>query len=214
MMNGAKLQLSPAEIALLCDPKWILTKNAVIAKMVDMMAELSDLYKEEWDEPNAGWTLRDRDGSILGPGTPKISKGENYKGLPYVVLDYPRHFDKEDILAIRTMFWWGNYFTITLHLKGYYKQLFMPVITRQIDMFLHHSFYIGVSPDEWRHEWTVDNYVSMMDMERSDIKKLLHAHPHLKFSAMVGFDNMAVAPKMLQLLFRVIVNVLPYQQQL
>ena len=33
--------------------------------------------------------------------SPKISKGENYKGLPYVMLDYPRCFGKTDIFAIR-----------------------------------------------------------------------------------------------------------------
>ena len=50
--------------------------------------------------------------------TPKIAKGENYLQLPYVLLDYPRCFDKENIFAIRTMFWWGNFFSITLHLSG------------------------------------------------------------------------------------------------
>ena len=53
--------------------------------------------------------------------SPKISKGENYKGLPWLVLDYPRYFNKEDIFAIRTLFWWGNFFSITLHISGKYK---------------------------------------------------------------------------------------------
>ena len=54
--------------------------------------------------------------------SPKISRGENYNGLPYVMLDYPRCFGKEDVFAMRTMFWWGNFFSITWHLKGKYSK--------------------------------------------------------------------------------------------
>jgi len=35
---------------------------------------------------------------------PKISKGENYEGLPWVILDFPRYFDKENVFAIRCFF--------------------------------------------------------------------------------------------------------------
>ena len=55
-------------------------------------------------------------------GSPKISKGENYRGLPYVMLDYPRLFGREEVLAIRTFFWWGHGFSVTLHLKGGYRE--------------------------------------------------------------------------------------------
>jgi len=48
----------------------------------------------------------------------KISKGENLNGLPYLVLDYPRYRKGNDLLLFRTMFWWGNFFSVTLHLQG------------------------------------------------------------------------------------------------
>ena len=48
----------------------------------------------------------------------KIFRGENYRQLPYLVLDYPKHFSKESVLAFRTMLWWGNFFSCTLHLQG------------------------------------------------------------------------------------------------
>ena len=40
----------------------------------------------------------------------KISRGENYRGLPYLILDYPAYFSQKDIFAFRTMFWWGHFF--------------------------------------------------------------------------------------------------------
>ena len=50
--------------------------------------------------------------------SPKITRGENYQLLPYVILDYPRCFQKEQVFAIRTMFWWGKGISITLHVSG------------------------------------------------------------------------------------------------
>lgn len=55
-------------------------------------------------------------GSLTRGG--KISKGEHLQGLPYMVLDFPRFKQGEELLLFRTMFWWGNYFSVTLHLQG------------------------------------------------------------------------------------------------
>ncbi len=55
-------------------------------------------------------------GSLIQGG--KISKGEQLNGLPYMILDYPRFKQGDDLLLFRTMFWWGHYFSVTLHLQG------------------------------------------------------------------------------------------------
>ncbi len=117
-MNGAKIQLSSSELELVTDTSWILTKNSIIERLVQGLAGLSEAYRPIWE------------GAVLPggpyPSSPKISKGENYKGLPWIVLDYPRLFGREDVLAVRTLFWWGHYFSVTLHLKGSHKDALLP----------------------------------------------------------------------------------------
>ena len=44
------------------------------------------------------------------------------------MLDYPALFKKDEIFALRTMFWWGNFMSITLLLSGGYKETFATVI--------------------------------------------------------------------------------------
>jgi hypothetical protein len=145
----AKVSLSDIEMQLVSNAEWILTKNRIIQKVYELFGQLSELYKHN--------TLL----QILPPETilqsPKIFKGEQYEGLPYVMLDYPRCFGKEDILAVRTFFWWGNYFTITLQLKGMYKQLYQTNIAKQIKEGNLAGAFINVGEDEWVHHLLPSN---------------------------------------------------------
>jgi len=127
--------------------------------------------------------------------TPKISRGENYKGLPYVILDYPRLFTLENIFAIRTLFWWGNYFSITLHLKGIYKEMFARFIKANIFLLSEKKFSICISTDQWRHEMEDDNYVSLSRITEKEIRDIIEKNHFLKLSAKTEFaqwDDLAV----------------------
>ncbi len=44
----------------------------------------------------------------------KVTKGENYKRLPYVVVDCPQLSGPHLPLACRTLFWWGYGFSFNL----------------------------------------------------------------------------------------------------
>jgi hypothetical protein len=131
----ANVQLSAEEMRLVRDPAWILTKNSVIGKVVEMFAGLSGEWREIFHSETE----------------PKISKGEQYKGLPWVMLDYPRVFGKEDVFAIRTMFWWGHCFSVALHLKGEYLRSFLPVILSKREELEAAGFTPGVAEEEWEH---------------------------------------------------------------
>ncbi|HEV2483275.1 MAG TPA: hypothetical protein VGS79_26600 [Puia sp.] len=203
-MNSANLQLSPEELRLVSDPGWILTKNSIVAKAVGMMGELAGEYREVWGA--AGGIRREPRGVAAGidPGDPKVSRGENYRGLPWVMLDYPRVFGRADVLAIRTMFWWGHGFNITLHLKGAYQGLFLPVIRERWVALSAAGFHVGVHPDEWRHEHTQEVFRPFTDADGAE----LGGGAFLKLSAAVGLDRWAEAPELLAGLFGTLVGVL------
>jgi hypothetical protein len=195
MNDAAKIQLSSAERRLVMDPEWILTKNSIMGKVVELMAGLSPTVRRWWGEV------------VLPEGVvtpdPKISKGENYKGLPYVVLDYPRIFGREDVLAVRVMFWWGHAFSVTLHLKGRYRDLFLPVIRSNWEVLAEAGFHMGVSEDEWQHEHAPGNYEPMTGeaLERMDM-------PFLKLAARCGLDRWEEAPEWIEERFRILVSCL------
>ena len=145
-MNAAKIHLSPQEKELLENPEWLLIKNQVIEKIIIVYGELHQLFRQR--------IIADKDALPLYISAKggKISKGNNFKGLPFVVLDYPASFGKNNIFCVRCFFLWGNYFIISLQLSGNY----MP---REDDRekwlayFKQKNFSINISPDEWSQEW-------------------------------------------------------------
>jgi hypothetical protein len=179
--NFAKVQLSAEEMRLVRDPAWILTKNSVMGKVIAMFAELSS-------EIRAG-----------GGKEPKISRGENYKGLPWVMLDYPRVFGKEDVYAIRTFFLWGHAFNVTLHLKGSYRERFLPAILARRAELADAGFEMSISDDEWAHEHNDKTYGPIEERDE---------RPWLKLSARVELELWDEAPEKLFALHNLLMEVL------
>src|SRR5947209_5415196 len=111
-MSVTNVELSKTEMEIVANSEFILTKNRIIEKVYNLFGSLAENYKLVLNEH-----INELPAEVIST-TPKIYKGENYLGLPYVMMDYPRLFLKTDIFAIRSLFWWGNFFSITLHLSG------------------------------------------------------------------------------------------------
>ena len=93
-MSEAKIRLSPAEMKLVTNEDWILTKNNILKKVRSLL--------EGYQEKQQNFLLRHQTHlpAELFTASGKISKGENYRGLPYLILDYPRFFKIDEIRKI------------------------------------------------------------------------------------------------------------------
>ena len=89
-MNVAKIQLSAEELSLVQNAGWLLTKNTIIEKVYALFGDIAHLSLSRFsgmrDNLNANPAILLSE--VLIP-SPKISRGENYGGLPWVMLDYP-----------------------------------------------------------------------------------------------------------------------------
>jgi hypothetical protein len=180
-MNEAKVQLSAEELQLVQNGDWVLTKNTIIQKVYDLFGKLSEEIKLVLP------TVYLPAAVLLAP--PKISRGENYKGLPYVMLDYPRFFSRDDVFAIRCFFWWGNYFSVTLHLKGMYKEMFMPVIQKNISGLAENNFCICIAADEWEHELDQAHYLPLPGLDNKQFDSIGTQQSFLKLSAKINLHQ-------------------------
>ncbi|MDB5199728.1 MAG: hypothetical protein JWO92_1691 [Chitinophagaceae bacterium] len=148
-----KIQLSPQEMELVKNTNWILSKHVITKKVYDMFGEISVLLKSETESYNYLFPEN------MQYQSGKISKGENYQLLPYVILDYPAFFWKDRIFAVRTMFWWGNFFSVTLHLSGDYKQKFINNSHALFSFLQKNNFFVCINENEWQHHFEKDNYI-------------------------------------------------------
>lgn len=189
-MNAAKIQLSAEELSLVQNAGWLLTKNTIIEKVFALFGDVANqslsAFSGTRDKIAAPAAILPAE--VLVP-SPKISKGENYKGLPWVMLDYPRFFNHEHALAIRTMFWWGHFFSVTLHLKGAYKKQYQQNLLNNFSLLATKQFYVCVSGEEWRHEFEEDNYKPLTQLNSSDVEKILLANNFCKLSAKISLPQ-------------------------
>lgn len=165
MNERTKIRLSPLEMELVTNTEWIFAKQLIIEKVYRLFGSLNEDYKKIISQkidliiPE----LQSKNG--------KISKGENYKGLPYIILDYPAIFSKENICAVRTLFWWGNFFSISLHLSGTY---YLKIQNQHaIFSFLQENqFSVCISENEWEHDFNETNFLEAEKLNDEQMNKI------------------------------------------
>lgn len=153
-----------------CNAEIILTKNTVIKKTVALLAGVQE-------------QLMTANRQHQFSSTPKISKGENYLGLPYVVLDYPRVAGGEGLLFIRSMFWWGHFFSSTLQVSGLYKEENELKLAAAYDILAAGHYFVGVGKDPWQHHFEASNYRKIADFSHEDFYQVLQQQPYIKIAA-------------------------------
>lgn len=175
MNDESKILLSAEEQELVTNTEWILTKRTVIEKTDQLLGAVA-LRQQQLISCEKDWLPA----AVLS-AAPKIARGENYLGLPYLILDHPRCFNGEDIFAVRTMFWWGNFFSITLHLSGSYKTMFQQRVLERVGQ-LKQDVFIGIHENQWQHHFAKDNYRQVKGMGPDELRKTVMEKQFLKLA--------------------------------
>jgi len=183
-MEVSKIQLSTTERELMQNAGIILTKNRVLGKMRVLL--------EEVQEQQTGFVKKEQLTNEIFTVPAKISKGENYLGLPYLILDYPRQSSGNNFFFIRTMFWWGNFFSCTLHLAGKSKEIFKTRIAESYPRLK--NYYIGTTDDQWVHHIEEPNYQKIEDLTPEKFLENCRRFEHVKIAGKYSLKEWEKAP--------------------
>lgn len=193
MIQQTKIQFLPAEMELVSSPDIILTKNAILQKIKSFFEEMQMKQQDVLKKYSS--QLREEVLRI----SPKISRGENYKGLPWLVLDNPRHFQHNNIFAIRTMFWWGNFFSITLHVSGNNKNDLLKNLTGNVLLLAKNDFYIYNGTKEWEHDIDPDSYKKISGINEEELQRIFSTNNFLKIAVKFSIGSLeAIEDKLLR----------------
>ncbi|QEH39630.1 hypothetical protein [Chitinophaga sp. XS-30] len=166
-------QLSQEERQIITDAEWLLRKNEVIQKVYHLFGAMHEALA-------ADPVISRFPGDGAQPA--KISRGEQYLGLPWVVLDYPRVFGKDNIFACRTFFWWGRFFSTTLHMAGAGLEPYRAVLTGKQHQLAADGWYICVQEDPWQHHFEPVNYQPVADISSEQWEELVQNRSFVKLA--------------------------------
>lgn len=172
-MSPAKIRLSAQELELVTNADLILTKNRIMEKALELLGQVQQ--RQEVYLKNYAGKLPEE----VMRSTPKISRGEQLQGLPYLVLDYPRLFTQDHFFAIRSLFWWGKFFSITLHLSGRYQVLFREAIIAAYPHWSEKDWHLASDGDPWQHDFANNYYQPITILEPAQMHQYLSG-PFLK----------------------------------
>ncbi len=134
----------------------------------------------------------------------KIFRGENYRSLPYLVLDYPKYFSKENSFTYRTMFWWGNFFSSTLHIEGEALRHYEIILLKNMNEIIAEKVYITVGITPWEYHYGESNYTLA---NLSNISKITD-RTFLKLSKRFNISDFDNLPKLSASYFSFLLKVL------
>ncbi len=193
-MSDHCVTFSNKEMSLIQDREFLLTKIEIGKKIEALMSKVekklhSSIQEYPWPE------------EVLSKSG-KISKGENYRGLPYYMLDFPRRFSKEGTFAFRTMFWWGHFFSATLHLGGTYLENRRGALLTNLDNIRCSKTYICVSNTPWEYHYGRDNYLPSGQIDASQLQAIFTKMHFVKVSCQWPLEEYAKFPDLVLSAFR------------
>lgn len=190
-----KLMLSAHELNLLNNRDWILTKRVVIDKINELLGDLAARQK------NILLNHADILPKELFAYNAKISKGENYLQFPFLILDYPRYFKDENIFAVRTMFWWANFFSVTIHLSGAYKQKYQQSLLSNYNEIKSYGYFVNVHQSQWHHYFEEDNYKAVNEISKEEFAIIIEQKKFIKLAARFPLQQWQQIPLLLEKTF-------------
>jgi hypothetical protein len=186
---SALTPLSEQELRFLADREFLTAKHhiqQVLRRQLEQAQQLLQQNQHSFGLPDALWEV-----------PPKISRGENYEQLPYLVLDYPRVFQQQDVFAYRSMIWWGQEISCSLHLSGSYWQHYKRGLLEKLNAHSHPTkWWLCVHTSPWEYHFRPDNYRPLSELLQQEEESLdaFARKPFFKISRRLPLERYADLP--------------------
>jgi hypothetical protein len=111
MAQNTKIIPTNTELQIASDTNFFDVKRELTSKVINILEQYGDKLLQEIITP----VFQER--GIKKTGL-KVSKGENFKGYPYIVLDCPKLYSTDTEVICRTIFWWGHSWSLHFTIQG------------------------------------------------------------------------------------------------
>jgi|GEM_PF-6833802 hypothetical protein len=123
----------------------------------------------------------------------KTTRGNNFLGYPWTIIDFPRQFEAEGFIALRILCLRGHCFSITLHLSGEIYKQYQERISQRKDSIPKHYFF-SANTDEWMHIIDEKNYFKMNEAG-INFENEIRQSSYLKIAHKIAFEDAETLPQ-------------------
>ena len=109
-------------------------------------------------------------------------------------------------MAIRTLFWWGNFYSVTLHLKGKYLDHVKPGILSVLPLLSGYNMFISYKGDEWSHDLLSEHYQQLAGFNPEQLEDMIRGAQFLKLTGKVELSQWEKTETDLFVFFRALVR--------
>jgi hypothetical protein len=142
-------RFTPEEMRMICDTDFFPAKAEIIRKFHQDFMELRDQLRAECKKslPAAAPAGTDFE-------TGQMVKGERFHDFPYVYLDFPKFFSKDEMFTFRSFFWWGHSLFFCWFLSGPRLAQYRKNLLTCHETFSHEDIFLSTADTPW--EWGLE----------------------------------------------------------
>lgn len=175
------------DLALMRDAGLMARKEAVIGKVKSVLSAVKEALTSEIKDPSAYLAP---DGTDFRQG--QLAHGDQFHGLPWVYLDFPKYFSREAMFTFRSFFWWGHGFLFAWFLSGPLLDTYKAALIGRYDRLAETGngvLRLSLAKDPW--EWRqADGYaLDLTRANRAAAEAALTTRPFLKLTESLGLDG-------------------------
>lgn len=123
----------------------------------------------------------------------KTTRGNNFLGYPWTIIDFPRKFDNDGFMALRILCLRGHCFSITLHLSGETLKQYLIRITERKNE-IPDNYFVSINADEWMHIIDEKNYQTAQKIKTVFDQEISRTE-YLKIARKVAFEDAEKLPQ-------------------
>ncbi len=199
-MRKSTIKLTKKEFDFITSKDYPIIKRKIIQNFQQHFNELGDLYKQKLAFKNKKLISEFKNTNF------KITRGDNYQSLPYVVLDYPQIKGNDFTILCRTMFWWGKYISLNVFIKTDEFD-----IKKIADSLKHTSLkkiklYDG--KDKWQQNLSDKHFVKLRKLSAEGLCTIMQNQQYVKLSIKLSFKKLNALEDQSLLFYNTILNTL------
>lgn len=200
MAQNTKIIPTNAELEIASDTNFFDVKRELTAKIVLALEQFGEQLLQEIIIPVYQKQGIERAGL-------KVSKGENFKGYPYIVLDCPRLYSTDTEVICRTIFRWGHGWSLHFTIQG---KTFTS-IRHSLSNFsasLSSDWLLYTGENIWEQDVDSVLFVSALSMSETALSHTINRQGFFKIATQINLSDAVEWPPFPQQTYQILFDLL------